>query len=345
MTAYAPGRVNIIGDHTDYNAGLALPMAIDLGTKVVFEPDDSRRIFLRSSAEADPADVRLDPGPDEIRSLEPPWARYVSAIIGEVRPRQGGSGTVDTTLPVGAGLSSSASFEVALALALGVVRGPLALAKMCQRAETVATGVAAGLMDQLVACAATEGRALLIDFSGPTWREVAIPEGFEFIVVDTGQRRTLAHSRYATRRSECEEAATLAASPLGCIDEADLDQITDPVLRRRARHVVTECQRVRRFVGALERSDREEAGRLMNESHLSLSEDFDVSTDRMDDLARKLADTDGIFGARMTGAGFGGCLVALAEPGSLRTDELSSALRCSVRRVIPAGAASIRLPC
>src|SRR6202035_4638763 len=166
VRAHSPGRVNLIGDHTDYNEGLALPMAIDLGTTVTFVPDGGTRVVLRSTHEPDFADldtdVPLDPG--VLQGIEPRWARYVAAIVAAVRPSSGGSGTVATTLPVGAGLSSSAALEVATALVLGCDPEPLVLARTCQHAEQAATGVPTGIMDQLVVSAAREGFALMIDF-------------------------------------------------------------------------------------------------------------------------------------------------------------------------------------
>lgn len=343
MRAYSPGRVNLMGDHTDYNAGLALPMAIDLGTTVVFEPDDTNRIVLSSSVEAGTAEVRLDVSADgsDIGRIEPRWARYVAAIVAALRPREGGHGTVETTLPVGAGLSSSASFEVALALALGASGHALAVAQLCQRAEQVATGVAAGVMDQLVACAAVEGCALLVDFANLSWRAVPIPADVEVLVIDSGQRRTLHRSHYATRRLECEEAAAVFSAPLGSVDLGQLERIEQPLLRRRARHVVTECERVRRFVAAMERSDAAEAGRLMTESHRSLASDFEVSTERLDELVEKVTAKPGILGARMTGAGFGGCIVALAEANAVQAQRLTDAFGSPVWRVRPSSPAQI----
>jgi len=318
VVAHSPGRVNLIGDHTDYNEGLALPMAVDLGTTVTFVPDGGERVVLRSGTEPEPADVdlhvTLDPG--LLRAIEPSWARYVAAIVSTVRPSSGGSGTVDSTLPIGAGLSSSAALEVATALALGCESEPMALARTCQRAEQAATGVPTGIMDQLVVSAARQGCALLIDFADLSMRHVEMPPDVEVVVVHSGETRALERSAYAERRAECDAAAH-RLGPLGRLDPHVALAIPDALLRRRARHVVTECARVRGFTGALRSGDLIGAGRLMSESHRSLARDFEVSTPGLDALVEWLEGRPGVFGARVTGAGFGGCVVALTEPGAL----------------------------
>jgi len=341
VRGYSPGRVNLIGDHTDYNAGVALPMAVDLGTTVTFTPDSSHRVVLTSAGEPDPADVdihvRLEP--ELLQSFEPRWGRYVAAMVAVARPATGGRGTVETTLPVGAGLSSSASLEVALAFAFGFEAEPVTMAKCCQRAEQAATGVPSGLMDQLVVTGASEGHALFIDFGfidfgDLSTRLVRIPEHLEILVVHSGERRTLDRSPYAARRAECEAAAR-GMGPLGHLSATDLVGISDPLLRRRARHVVTECDRVRWCTSALETGDLTEVGRLMTASHRSLAQDFEVSTRALDELVDHLTATPGVFGARLTGAGFGGCVVAISEPGAVDLSQL----RTPAWRVRPAGGA------
>lgn len=318
VRAHSPGRVNLIGDHTDYNEGLALPMAVDLGTTVTFVPDGGTRVVLRSSSEPDAADVdvhvALDPG--QLRALEPRWARYVAAIVATVRPSSGGAGTIDTTLPIGAGLSSSAALEVATALALGCEPEPLVLARTCQYAEQAATGVPTGIMDQLVVSAAQEGSALMIDFADLSMEAVEMPAGAEVVVVHSGETRFLDRSAYAQRRAECE-AAAFRMGPLGRLDPEVALALPDALLRRRARHVVSECARVRWFAEALRTGDLAEAGRLMTASHHSLADDYEVSTPGLDSLVESLVGRQGVFGARLTGAGFGGCVVALTEPGAL----------------------------
>ncbi len=338
MQAHSPGRVNLIGDHTDYNEGLALPMAVDLGTTVTFVPDGGTRVVLRSTAEPEPADVelRVPLDPRLLQALEPSWSRYVAAIVAAVRPSSGGSGTVDSTLPIGAGLSSSAALEVATALALGCEPEPLALARTCQHAEQAATGVPTGIMDQLVVSAARQGSALLIDFADLATRHVEMPQHVDVVVVHSGETRSLAYSAYAERRAECEAAAH-RMGPLGRLDPQVAQAIPDALLRRRARHVVTECARVRAFTGALQSDDLHGAGRIMSESHRSLAQDFEVSTPGLDALVEALVARAGVFGARLTGAGFGGCVVALTEPGALDLREF----RTPAWRVRAAGGAHL----
>jgi len=318
VRAHSPGRVNLIGDHTDYNEGLALPMAVDLGTTVTFVPDGGTRIMLRSSHDPETVDIdmRVPLDPDVLDSLEPRWGRYVAAIASTVRPPSGGSGTVITTLPVGAGLSSSAALEVAIALALGCEAEPLILARTCQHAEQAATGVPTGIMDQLVVTSAQAGCALLIDFADLSMRPVEMPDGAEIVVVHSGEARTLERSAYAQRRAECE-AAAYGMGPLGRLEPRYAQAIPDPLLRLRARHVVSECERVRSFTAALSAHDLAESGRVMSASHHSLAHDFEVSTPGLDALVDRLVGQPGVFGARMTGAGFGGCVVALSEPGAI----------------------------
>ncbi|HET7488359.1 MAG TPA: galactokinase family protein [Acidimicrobiales bacterium] len=312
VRAFAPGRVNLIGDHTDYTGGLALPMAVDLGTTVVLERG-GEVVRLVSADEPDPAVVPVagcDP-----TAMPEGWARYVAGVVAEVRPAAGGTGTVTTTLPRGAGLSSSAALEVAVALALGFRGPPLELALACQRAEQRAWGVPTGLMDQLASAAGRAGHALLVDFATAAVDHVPLPEGADVVVVDSGERRSVADSEYRSRHGECQAAEALVG-PLRSADRDAVEAIADPVLRRRARHVVSENARVRACAACLRAGDAAGAGRLMTESHASLRDDFEVSTPGLDALVERLLALDGVYGARLTGAGFGGCVVALAAAGA-----------------------------
>ena len=307
--AFAPGRVNLIGDHTDYTGGLAMPMALEWGTTVEVTPGGTR-VHLTSSEEPEPAVVDLDVA--DPRAVSPAWARYVAGVVAVVRPPQGATGTVSTTLPVGAGLSSSASLEVAVALALGFDGPPMELALACQRAEHLASGVPSGVMDQLASVLGRRGHALLIDFASLEVVPVPVPGGVDVVVVHSGQARALAGSAYAERRAQCEAAAEVVG-PLREATLDDLARLDDDLLRRRARHVVTENQRVLDFADALRAGDLEGAGRLMAASHASLAADFEVSTAALDALVAELSAAPGVYGARLTGAGFGGCAVALAD--------------------------------
>jgi galactokinase len=311
--AYAPGRVNLIGDHTDYSGGLVLPMAIDRGTSVVLHPG-GERIVLISEAEDEPAIVNLDP--PEPSTITPPWARYIAGVASVVRPAQGGTGRVTTTLPVGAGLSSSAALEVAAALALGFEGTPLALAQACQEAEHRASGVPCGIMDQLISVAGVVGHALLINCTSLATTPIRLPPDIEVFVVHSGESRTLVGSAYAERRRQVTDAAAILGAPLGSLSVLAVERLANPVLRRRARHVIDESSRVLAFVDAVRHGDVTEAGQLMNASHASLRDDFEVSTPALDSLVEVLQGTNGVLGARLTGAGFGGCAVALARPGT-----------------------------
>jgi galactokinase len=321
--ATGPGRVNLIGDHTDYNLGLALPMAIQMGVTVRFTPDPpdaldgNRSITVTSDARDGRAVVPFDlpPDPSVVAEIDPPWARLVAAVIALARPASGGALQVTSTLPVGSGLSSSAALAVALAEVLGVDGPPETIARVCQAAEHL-TGVPVGIMDPLCCAGARCGHALLIDFASVSTRPVPLPDDLQVVVVHSGISRTLTSSPYVSRVAECEAAAEVVG-PLGAIDDADLVGLRDPILRRRARHVLTECRRVREFAEALTAEDLVTAGLLMAESHRSLAEDFDVSTPELDALVADIGRRPGVYGARLTGAGFGGCVVALAQPGAL----------------------------
>jgi len=275
---HAPGRVNLIGDHTDYTGGLVFPMAIDRGTTIEYAPQ-AERIELRS--DADPAAVVVDlPVLLDPSLMEPAWGAYVAAMARELGSTRGVVGTVTSDIPAGAGLSSSAALECAVGLALGFDGTPIELALAAQRAEHDATGVPTGIMDQLCIAAATAGHATMIDCHHLDVIQVPIPDD-----VDVDAAR------------------------------AQLDEVSF----RRARHVVTENQRVRDFAAALVSGDHAEAGALMTESHRSLRDDFDTSTPEMDAAVERLAGSPGVYGARMTGGGCGGCDVVLSEPGALTT--------------------------
>lgn len=309
VRAFAPGRVNLIGDHTDYTGGWVLPMAIEQGTTIELRRH-GRRVEVVSDHEPVAAVVDLPrPGPAA------GWARYVAGVVEALHPGTGGTGVVSSDLPLGAGLSSSSSLTVALALALGFEGTELELARACQRAETAGSGVPGGIMDQLCSAAGRPGAALLIDCGRLEVTEVPLPARWEVLVAHCGRPRTLVGSAYAERRAQCEAAEALIG-PLREAGPADAESIPDPVLRRRARHVVSENGRVLRFAGLVSEGDLAGAGRAMTESHRSLRDDFEVSTPDLDELVGRLQAVPGVAGARLTGAGFGGCVVALAEVGT-----------------------------
>jgi galactokinase len=250
----------------------------------------------------------------------------VAGVVEVVRPEVGGVGFVRTDIPIGAGLSSSAALEVAVALALGFEGSPLDLALACQQAEQVASGVPCGIMDQLTSAAGVAGHALLIDCTTYDVTPVPLPDGVAVWVIDSGTRRQLSTSFYGVRRAQCEDAETLIG-PLRETTPAAVEEIATDDLRRRARHVVTENERVHRFAAAVRAGDPAEAGRLMVESHRSLRDDFEVSTKVLDALVESLVALPGVHGARLTGAGFGGCVVALADAGTDLSDAGAAAWR------------------
>jgi galactokinase len=293
----APGRVNLIGEHTDYNDGLVLPMAIDLDCLVAYRPREDAHVCVRSLDGADPG--RL--------------AEAVAAALGELgRPAVGIDAVLTSSVPIGAGLSSSAAVGVAVACALAQAAGwdcpPAELAEACRGAELDALGVPCGIMDQLVAVVAREGEAVLIDCRGPTWSPSPIAPGAAVVVADSGQRRALAASAYAERRQACFDAAGRLG--LASLRDAAPEQVADDPL---ARHVVSENRRVDELAEALRVGEWHAAGRILDAGHASLRDDFRVSTPQLDRLAEQLR-AEGAWGARLTGAGFGGCVVALAPP-------------------------------
>lgn len=310
VRATAPGRVNLIGDHTDYMGGLVLPMAIRLATTVEGVRTGG---VLQLTSDLAEGTVRIPLPVADAASVRPRWGRYVAGVAAQLGSTTGFVGHISSTLPTGSGLSSSAALEVACALALGDDGTPLEIARRCRQAEQRATGVPCGIMDQLASAAGVEGHALLIDCARGEWSPVPVADGFALWVVHSGERRGLSGSAYAQRRAQCE-AAQREVGPLPSADPEAIRAISDPVQRARARHVRTECDRVRAFASAMARGDCASAGRLMVDSHRSLRDDFEVSTPALDSLVDTLLATPGVHGARLTGAGFGGCVVALADP-------------------------------
>ena len=310
----APGRVNLIGDHTDYTGGLVLPMAIDRYTEIRGTRTGDR-VHLSSFDEPEPVDLPLHV--ERPHDTEPAWGKYVAGVISEMSDPHAFRGHVTTDIPIGAGLSSSAALEVAVALALGFRGTPLALAQLCQRAENRASGVPSGIMDQLAIAAGVAGHALMIDCGELTVTPVALPRDVE-IIVQFIAHRTLVGSPYADRVAECA-AAERAIGPLRHATAARAKSIADPLVRARAMHVTSENRRVIDFADAIAAGDLGAAGRLMVQSHDSLRDLYDTSTPTMDAAVARAVATPGVYGARMTGGGFGGCIVALTEPGALTT--------------------------
>ncbi|MEI7618973.1 MAG: galactokinase [Actinomycetota bacterium] len=315
FVARAPGRVNLIGDHTDYTGGLVLPMTIDRWT-VIEGSRSGGAIALTSADEPHPVGIALPV--DNPSTVEPHWGRYVAGVAAELgATTMPIRGHVTTTIPVGAGLSSSAALEVAAALALGFEGTAADLAQLARRAEHRASGVPCGIMDQLCIAAGVADHALLIDCRTLEIEAVPVPHNVD-VIVQFVAHRTLAGSEYAQRVAECQRAEQLIG-PLRLATLADVAIIGDPIVQRRARHVVSENQRVRDFAVALRANDLATAGRLMIESHHSLRDNYETSTPAVNEAVRQMCATPGVYGARITGGGFGGCIVALAAPGSTTT--------------------------
>ena len=291
----APGRVNLIGEHTDYNDGWVLPMALDLDCVTGYRPRADRVVNVAS----------LD-APDDIA----PWTEaLLAALAEEGRKPAGIDAVLASTVPMGAGLASSGALSIALGLALCRVSGlelePPVLAEACRRAEERATGVPCGFMDQMVAALGGPREPLLIDCRSGSVEPVALPADAAVVVVDSGVRRSLSDGRYAERRAACDAAAARIGVP--SLRDATLEEVADDPV---ARHVVTENERVERMVGALRAGNLEDAGAILTEGHRSLRDDFAVSTPEVDALVEKLLGL-GAHGARLTGGGFGGCVIAL----------------------------------
>jgi len=271
------------------------------------------RLSLASADEPEPLEVGLPV--TRPQAVTPAWGRYAAGVAAELGVVEGLRGTVSTTVPIGAGLSSSAALELAVALALGFDGTPRELARLCQRAENTATGLPSGILDQLTSACGVDGHALVMDCTTLDIESFPIPDDVVVQVIFVAQRQ-LVGSPYADRVAQCT-AAESVIGPLRTAGIGALDTIEDGVLRRRARHVITENRRVRDFAGAMHSGDLNDAGALMLEGHESLRADYETSTAAMDEAVRSLSAVRGVYGARMTGGGFGGCVVALTEPGTV----------------------------
>ena len=324
QVARAPGRVNLIGDHTDYTGGLVLPMAIDRHTTIEFERSDD---VLATSSNFD-GEVRFDLPVVDAAAVQPAWGRYIAGVAAAMSERnmtpRGFTGAVATTVPIGGGLSSSAALEVAAALAFGINTDATTIAAVCRRAEHLATNVPCGIMDQLTSVAGVRDHALLIDCHSLDVTPIRIPESLAVWVVEISSR-TLDGSEYPARVAQCA-VAEREIGPLRLADAQSANRIVDPVVRARARHVVTENERVRQFAEALMAGDFRAAGQLMIASHASLRDDFATSTTQMDAAVEHYSQVPGVYGVRMTGGGFGGCIVVLADA-DIRDDAAIDGMR------------------
>jgi galactokinase len=314
----APGRVNLIGEHTDYNDGFVMPLAIDRATWIALRPRTDGQVVLYSLDHQE--ELRFAFG--DLHKNPRHWGEYPKGVAWALQQADyslgGWEGVTICDVPMGGGLSSSASFELATALAFQVVsRFPWearAIAKICQRAENQWVGVNCGIMDQMISASGKAGHALLIDCRSLETTAVPLPAGTVVAVLDTGTRHKLSSSAYNERRSQCEAAAkTFGVRALRDVGVAEFERRAgelDEVIRARARHVVTENERT---LTAARTTNPVTLGQLMNASHKSLRDDYEVSSKELNVFVECARALPGCYGARMTGAGFGGCAVALVR--------------------------------
>ena len=355
----APGRVNLIGEHTDYNLGFVCPVALQLATYVAAAPsaDGKLRIYSEHRRELREFDAATLP----TASRAGHWTDYPLGVAHELAalglPVAPANLLIRSTVPEGSGLSSSAALEVSSALAFlnGRSLDPLELARLCQRAERNFVGMPCGIMDQYISVFGREHSAVAIDCRSLDHRTFPLPDGVAFVAVNSMVKHALAGSAYQDRVAEC--AAAAAALGVESLRDATLDQLSkaasrmSEVVLRRARHIITEDLRVDQFVEASRAGDLSAMGRLMVESHRSLQHDYQVSSAELDFLVDRALEIAGVLGSRMTGGGFGGCTVTLlredAAPGF--ADAISQAYQTRYRvapqiyRCLPsAGAAEVK---
>jgi galactokinase len=336
---FAPGRVNLVGEHTDYNDGFVLPMAIQKGIAFAFTPRIDDVLRVHSADVTQTRDLRLADLKHRV-NVEPDrtgqrggWFGYVAGIawsmLGAGMPLRGADIALTGNLPMGGGLSSSAALEIGVARVLSAVAqtewDPKAIALIAERAEREFAGVACGIMDQLVVAAAHEDCALMIDCRSLETRDVPLPPQMSVLILDSGVRRDLASSAYNDRRASCERAADairVRHPEVIALRDADLtmlDEVQSAISGedyRRARHVILENPRPAAMSEALTTGNLTRAGQVMKDSHASLRDLYDVSTPELDLLVDVAASVPGCHGARLTGAGFGGCVVAIADVGA-----------------------------
>lgn len=327
--AAAPGRVNLIGEHVDYSGGVVLPMAIDRYTAIAVAPAKGRgAVRIGSGAIDEPVEFHLADGREAIQEM-PAWARYVLGVVQLMaesgQPVGGFDAWVESDIPLGAGLSSSAALEVATSTAVdalcGVMRCPMEVAALCQRAEHEFAGMPCGIMDMAASAAARAGHAVMLDCRSGEIEHVPMRDAsVGVLIANTNVKHALVDGAYAERRRDCERAAKVLE--VGLLREATPAQVESacaslgPIVCQRAAHVVGEIDRTLRAAECLRRSDWSAFGELMYESHTSLRDQFEVSCaelDAMVDIARSIGQSGGVYGSRMTGGGFGGCTVSLVR--------------------------------
>jgi len=340
----APGRVNLIGEHTDHNDGFVMPAAIGFSTWVTSAPRTDRTVSVFSENFSEQIEFELD---DESPRAQGHWSDYVKGVAFELERAghrlRGAELRIRGEVPIGSGLSSSAALEVASGYALltnaGLAVDRRELAEICQRAENEFVGMRCGIMDQFVSCHGQEGKALLLDCRSLEYKTLPLPEKARLVLCNTMVKHSLATSEYNARRRECEAAVNYFAQirpgvrALRDITEVDLERygsdLSDAIYRR-SRHVITENDRVCAAAAALEKYDLVTFGQLMNSSHRSLRDDYEVSCKELDLMVELARQVRGVYGARMTGAGFGGCTVNLVEAENV--DEFKEAVALGYKK-------------
>lgn len=321
----APGRVNLIGEHTDYNEGFVMPSGLDMFTYVAAAPRADRRLRAYSTNFEESFETSLD----EIRPGKTgAWNDYVRGVAGVLESRghrlKGADLAILGEVPLGSGLSSSAAIEVAVAVALlgisGITLGLSEIAQACQQAEHLYAETRCGIMDQFISCHGREGHALMLDCRSLDFLLVPLPKNIQLVICNTMVKHEHASGEYNTRRAECEAGVrALKASLPGIRSLRDITQpqledhcdLLPPIVYQRCRHVITENGRVQLAANALQQSNVAEFGRLMFESHRSLRDDYQVSCPELDLMVEAATPLPGLYGARMTGGGFGGCTINL----------------------------------
>ncbi|MEP6643319.1 MAG: galactokinase [Acidobacteriaceae bacterium] len=327
----APGRVNLIGEHTDYNDGFVMPAAIEFDVWVAIAAHPGRTISIRSSNFSDVVEIDLDAGEPKKKNH---WSDYVigiAVILEKAGYRLHGANLfIRGDVPIGSGLSSSAAIEIASALALlgasGLSADPVTLAKLGQRAENDFVGAHVGIMDQFISCCGRAGHALLLDCRSLEYRLLPLPVGVSLVICNTMVKHSHAGGEYNARRAECEQGVRLLSrflpgiQSLRDVNLPELERYAQElpeVIYRRCRHVIGENARVQQAASALSRGDLETFGRLMGESHRSLRDDYEVSCDELNLMVELAGKVKGVYGARMTGGGFGGCTINLVRDSSI----------------------------
>ena len=322
----APGRVNLIGEHTDYNDGFVLPIAIDRAVWIALRPTVTQHVILHALNLKQSAEFSLD----NIQHEDQKWVEYIKGVAWALQQAGyllgGWEGLIASDIPSGAGLSSSAALELAAARAFAAVSSypweAIKMAQIGQQAERKWVGVNCGIMDQMISAVGHAGHGLLIDCRSLKTELVPLPPDITVVVLDTATRRGLVDSAYNERRQQCKMAARFFGVPaLRDVSQTEFDaksEALDPVVFRRARHVISENIRTLQAANTMSQKDAVKFGQLINASHISLRDDFEVSSPELDQMVDCAQQESACYGARLTGAGFGGCAIAIVHANAVQ---------------------------